>query len=572
MGKYDDPPPPPPTQKDLIESALEALNRRDRPAAPLLPAASHYGKFAPKEEADEPQKSEQPEVKVDVQDGGVTALLKSRLAFGGDAAEPTQEPKPVQNGTNGKATNGHAASADVASNGGAPAKESGGKYESLPEDDGTNLLISDELHIPLSAVTETIGIVAQKGAGKTHTTVILAEEMMRQELQVVIIDPLGVYWGLRSTKDGEGEGCDVRILGGDHADLPLDPASGRAVARWVSEYKKSVILDIWHMRKAEQRLFVAEFAEELYAKNRTPMHLIMDEADLFMPQKPENEQKRVLLAFEDIVRRGRVKGIGITVVTQRPAVLHKDILTQVGTLIVLRMMGPQDRDAIKEWINTHDDPYKTRAAYNSLPGLPRGTAWIWSPGWLSIFQRVEIRDRWTFDSSATPAAGAPPPPMPNVKLNVDLDELRAELGHAFKYDPDDPKVMKLRIAELERAMQNGEGGSLVARLQKRIEELEKQLIARAGRGKGTTISVDSNLLAGVALEAKALHAQNGILIERVVELCERNEALLAALTSGDDDDDEEPEVPRLKSGEEEEPIQGVPDEEPPKRRGRPRKR
>jgi hypothetical protein len=44
----------------------------------------------------------------------------------------------------------------------------------------------------------------------------------------------------------------------------------------------------------------------------------------------------------------------------------------------------------------------------SLASLPVGTAWVWSPGYLELFQRVTIRARETFDSSATPKAGAWP--------------------------------------------------------------------------------------------------------------------------------------------------------------------
>jgi len=461
----------------------------------------------------------------------------------------------------------------------------------VPDDEG--LAIGDDLVMPVAMIGETIGIVAQKGAGKTHTTVVFAEECLQQELPVVIIDPLGVYWGLRSSKDGESPGVTIRILGGDFGDLPLDPGSGRAVARWVVQYKKSVILDIKLMRKSEQRMFVAEFGEELYDKNKSAMHLIMDESDLFMPQRPEPEQKRVLLAFEDIVRRGRVRGIGITVVTQRPAVLHKDILTQVGTLIVLRMMGPQDKDAIKEWISSHDDPYKQRIALNSLPGLPKGTAWVWSPGFLGIFQKVAIRDRLTFDSSATPTAGAPPPPMPRVRTEIDIEALRLELGDAVKNDPDDPKNQRLRIAELERIIETRggeEGSSIVLKLRRRVDELEKQLIARAGRGKGAPMTVSTTDLATVILESRAMTESNKILTDQVMELCERFDQAITMLNASaagneeaeegepeegeedgaiqvyrdpdDDDDDDDDEEDEEEVEEEEEP----PPPPPPKRR------
>ena len=45
---------------------------------------------------------------------------------------------------------------------------------------------------------------------------------------------------------------------------------------------------------------------------------------------------------EDIVRRGGQRGIGCTLVTQRSAVLNKNVLTQAQMLVVLRTIAPQD--------------------------------------------------------------------------------------------------------------------------------------------------------------------------------------------------------------------------------------
>lgn len=317
----------------------------------------------------------------------------------------------------------------------------------------------------------------------TYLTTVLAEEFLFAGLPFVVIDPIGVYWGLRSGADGQSEGLDVYILGGEYGDVPLDPSSGRAVARWLLDYRAPAVLDLSLMRKAEQRVFVADLAEELYALSKLPLHLIVDEADLFIPQRASPDEKRVLAAFEDIVRRGRSRGLGITVVTQRPAVIHKDILTQIGTLIVLRMLGPQDRKSIEDWIKFHGDSAKQRMVLASLASLPIGTAWVWSPGWLGILKRVSIRRKITFDSSATPKAGEEIPP-PNYRNELDVDALRVQLSDAIENDPNDPAVLKARIVELETALGEGGGGaSLVAKLQKRVAELEHKLVTSAPKIK-----------------------------------------------------------------------------------------
>jgi hypothetical protein len=348
-----------------------------------------------------------------------------------------------------------------------------------PVGDGEGVSIAGDLTLPYDVVTQSIGIVAARGSGKTYLTTVIAEEFLFARLPFVVIDPIGVYWGLRSGADGESPGLDVYILGGEHGDVPLDPTAGKAVARWLVDYRAPAVLDISLMRKAEQRVFVADLAEELYTVSKLPLHIIMDEADLFIPQRASPEEKRVLAAFEDIVRRGRSRGLGITVVTQRPAVIHKDILTQIGTLIVLRMLGPQDRKSIEDWIRFHGDSAKQRMVLSSLASLPIGTAWVWSPGWLGILKRVSIRKKITFDSSATPKAGEEFVP-PNYRNELDIDTLRIQLSDAFENDPNDPAVLKARIAELEASLGEGNAGaSLVGKLQKRVAELEHKLVANA---------------------------------------------------------------------------------------------
>ena len=42
------------------------------------------------------------------------------------------------------------------------------------------LHISDNLILPLDAVTQTFAIMAKRGVGKTHTGSIMAEEMLKQ--------------------------------------------------------------------------------------------------------------------------------------------------------------------------------------------------------------------------------------------------------------------------------------------------------------------------------------------------------------------------------------------------------
>jgi DNA helicase HerA-like ATPase len=153
------------------------------------------------------------------------------------------------------------------------------------------LQISNDLQLPAEAVTETFAILAKRGAGKTYTAAVMVEELLQAGLQVVVVDPVGVWWGLRSSADGQQEGLPIVIIGGEHGDVPHEVGAGEIIADLVVDEGLSVALDLSHLRKGEQTRFMMEFAEQLYHKNRQPLHLVLDEADAFAPQRPMKGQE-----------------------------------------------------------------------------------------------------------------------------------------------------------------------------------------------------------------------------------------------------------------------------------------
>lgn len=325
----------------------------------------------------------------------------------------------------------------------------------------SKLHIAHDLSLPKEAVTQTFAILAKRGVGKTYTASVLAEEMLKASLQVVVVDPIGVWWGLRASADGKHEGLEIIVMGGEHGDVPLESTGGELVADFVVEHGRSVVLDLSSFRKGESVRFMTSFAETLYRRNRAPLHLIVDEADAFAPQKTMRGEggERLLGAMEDIVRRGRARGLGVTLVTQRAAVLNKNVLTQTEVLVCLRTISPQDRDAVEAWVHAHDFTSEQWEAFvTSLPMLPIGTAWFWSPGWLDIFKKVHVRKRETFDSSATPKVGEKIFSPKNLKP-VDLESLKEKMAATIEQaKANDPKELRREIARLKAELQKRPDG------------------------------------------------------------------------------------------------------------------
>lgn len=345
-----------------------------------------------------------------------------------------------------------------------------------------DLKISPRLKLPVDIVTQTIGILAKRRAGKSYTAAVMVEQLWAARQQVVILDPKGDWWGLRSSADGKSEGIPILIIGGGHGDIKLEPGAGEQIARLIVEERVSAIIDLSELRKHEVATFCTAFLETLYRlkaqeRFRTAMMLMIDEADAIAPQRPQHGEERMLGAAEDIVRRGGQRGIGCCMATQRAAVLNKNVLTQIQMLIVLRTIAPQDMDAMGEWIKVHGTAEQKKELMESLPALPIGTAWFWSPGWPTeegIFQRVPVASRKTFDSGATPKAGETRA-QPKTFADVDLAAVEKLMADAIqRAKAESPKELQKEVHTLRTEIRSLKA-QLAARPKETIQKIETKV-------------------------------------------------------------------------------------------------
>lgn len=327
--------------------------------------------------------------------------------------------------------------------------------------------------LPITLVTSTQAILARKRSGKSYTASVQAEELLEHKQQVIVFDPTSAWHGLRSSSDGTGAGYSIVIFGGDQADAPLDWHSGRAMAAAVVEHGFSAIFDIGNLHTEEQVQFVMDFCSELLRINRNALHVYMDEADTFAPQKPLGLlQNKCLGTVSRMVKQGGIKGIGFTMITQRPASVNKDVLSQVDILTVLRMSHPLDIKAATDWIKSEVTVDFAKTVEAALPSLPVGTAFFCSAS-LGIGDRVQVRKRCTFNSGATPKPGERRI-EPKVLAPIDIEKLGQQIAASVQRAKEDsPEFLKKKIAELEKQVTKG-GKDDMAGLAEHIAELEAQ--------------------------------------------------------------------------------------------------
>lgn len=306
------------------------------------------------------------------------------------------------------------------------------------------------MSIPAKALEQHIAILGKTGSGKTYAAKGIVEGILTSGGRVCIVDPTGAWHGLRSSATGRSAGFPVVIFGGEHADLPLGGAHGEAMAEIIGTSSTPSILDTSLLKVKERTRFFADFADALVRKNKGPLHLIIDEAHLFAPQGKVSDPQsgEMLHAANNLVSLGRSRGLRIILITQRPAKLHKDSLTQVETLVALRLIAPQDRKAVEEWIKDNADEKRGREIISSLAMLKTGQGWVWAPE-LGILERVVFPKIRTFDSSAAPDGshtGHGP-----VLAPIDKEAIAARLETVAKDAlANDPARLKAEIVRLQR--------------------------------------------------------------------------------------------------------------------------
>lgn len=340
------------------------------------------------------------------------------------------------------------------------------------------LYLGPDLSLPMQFVTETLAILGIRGSGKTTAAVALAEEIVKLGYPVVVDDPLDVWWGVRSSRNGKEPGLPFVIFGGRHGDVPLEEGSGDVIARFVMRERVPVVLSKKHLSHAGQARFSADFANRLYRDNDEPLHVIYDEAARILPQNLAGrpDLAKCVAAVQQLTAEGRVNGIGVTLVGQRAARINKDALSQCETLFVMRTTGPHDRKALEEWVNAHGTPQQIDAMMRDSATLPTGTGYVWSPHALGVFKRVRFRDRETFDSSRTPQVGERRL-APKAFASVDLEKLKGEIAATIeRAKADDPVALRAEIqrlqAALRKAAQTGEKPA-----SERVETVEMPILS-----------------------------------------------------------------------------------------------
>ena len=84
-------------------------------------------------------------------------------------------------------------------------------------------------------------------------------------------------------------------------------------------------------------------------KGRHPIALFCDEAHLYIPNKADTDSASAVSVniFERIAKEGRKYGIGLVVISQRPADVNRTVLSQCNNFVAMRLTNAEDQSVIR---------------------------------------------------------------------------------------------------------------------------------------------------------------------------------------------------------------------------------
>ena len=319
------------------------------------------------------------------------------------------------------------------------------------------LRISEDLQLRLDDVVgKFIAILGIRGSGKTNTAAVLLEELLRFNFPLTIVDIDGEYWGLK-------EKYEILVVGkSENVDVEIDVEHAEQIAEVSISKNVPVILDVsGFLYEDTYKLLLNYFKRiwDLAGKYRKPYEIVLEEAHEFIPQGIRTDLKEVLVK---IALRGRKRGLGAIVVSQRSAKVEKDALTQAEILFLHKVVHPSDLKVYKEIL-----PLPPKDVVSLVSSLDIGEC-IFYYG--ETCKSIRVRLRETFHAGYTPTLGEVKSPTLKT-ISEEIIKSIKELTASKKKKMDKIERLIREINDLKAELREKE--KIIQRLNEELEILRK---------------------------------------------------------------------------------------------------
>ena len=232
-------------------------------------------------------------------------------------------------------------------------------------------------------------ITGKSGSGKSNTASVIIENLLEKSFPVLIVDTDGEYYGLKEQFELLHAGAD------GECDIVVSPEHAEKIAGLALEENVPIILDVsGYLDDDEAQRLLTEVAKSLFAKEKKlkkPFLMLVEECHEYLPEGGGMTEAGQMLI--KIGKRGRKHGLGIVGISQRPADVKKDFITQCDWLVWHRLTWDNDTKVVGRILGSE--------YADAIEGLGDGEAFL-STDWSGSLRRVQFHKKQTFDAGATP--------------------------------------------------------------------------------------------------------------------------------------------------------------------------
>jgi hypothetical protein len=275
-------------------------------------------------------------------------------------------------------------------------------------------IFSDTQGIDIQSIlNRLIAILGIRGSGKSNTSAVICEELLKKNIAICIIDIDGEYIGLRQRYE-------ILIVGNDKSDIELICDEERVfyLVKMSLEKNLSLLFDLSGLSRINQLSFVYYYFKAVWTIEkdmRKPFFTILEESHVFIPQSLDENYpilKEIREVASDCSLRGRKRGIGLILISLRSAKINKDILSQAELYFLHKIVHPVDYKVFSEILS-----FSTRELSDRIQKLDVGEVYFVNNG---EKERCKIRERQSITSGFSPI-------LDEDREKPDLNALKKEM-------------------------------------------------------------------------------------------------------------------------------------------------
>ncbi|WP_281194797.1 DUF87 domain-containing protein [Halorubrum sp. F4] len=232
-------------------------------------------------------------------------------------------------------------------------------------------------------------ITGKSGSGKSNTASVVIENLLSNGFPVMIVDTDGEYYGLKEEYEILHAGAD------DECDIVVSPEHAEKLANLALEQNVPIILDVsGYLEEDTANELLLEVVKQLFAKEKRlkkPFLLVVEECHEYIPEGGGMDETGKMLI--KVGKRGRKHGLGIVGISQRPADVKKDFITQCDWLCWHRLTWDNDTKVVGRILGSK--------YASAVEDLGDGEAFLMTD-WDESIRRIQFHRKETFDAGATP--------------------------------------------------------------------------------------------------------------------------------------------------------------------------